>query len=191
MGYHQKARKLGLTHSEPVLNSKTQINTNMKIKKQITIITFLCSFMLSIAFVEASPLEKATELMKIMDITKQIDATQAQMGSFAEKMVDSQGITGEKAQRVKSMAKKSTASSFEAMKSIGWDEMFAEIYASVFTEEELQALVDFYKSPIGKKFLEKQPELMAATMQKMQGEMAKIMPKIQADVMKAIQEAKQ
>jgi len=60
----------------------------------------------------------------------------------------------------------------------------------VFTEKELQAVIDFYKSPVGAKFIEKQPELMAQTMQKMQVEMAKIMPKIQADVQKAIQESK-
>jgi hypothetical protein len=51
-------------------------------------------------------------------------------------------------------------------------------------------VIDFYKSPVGAKFIEKQPELMAQTMQKMQVEMAKIMPKIQADVQKAIQESK-
>ena len=61
----------------------------------------------------------------------------------------------------------------------------------MFTEEELQGLIDFYKSPVGNKFLEKQPELMAATMNRMQTEMAKIMPKIQEAAMTAVQEAKE
>jgi len=50
-------------------------------------------------------------------------------------------------------------------------------------------IIDFYKSPVGKKMLEKQPELVAATMQRMQTEMAKLMPKIQAATMSAIQDA--
>ena len=60
----------------------------------------------------------------------------------------------------------------------------------MFTEDELQDLIDFYKSPLGQKMLKKQPELMKATMQKMQVEMSKVMPKIQADIKKAIEEVK-
>ena len=67
--------------------------------------------------------------------------------------------------------------------------MFAEIYSDVFTEDEIQGIIDFYKSPIGQKMLEKQPELTGATMQKMQVEMAKIMPAIQKAAMEAITEA--
>lgn len=160
-------------------------------KSHPILIGIVGALMLSLASVQASSLEKAKELMQLMAVSKQIDATQAQMGTFVERMVDSQGLKAEQADEAKKIAKKSMATSFEAMKSIDWEGMFAEIYASVFTEADLQALVDFYRSPSGQKFLEKQPELMAATMQKMQGEMAKIMPKIQADVMKAVQDVKQ
>ena len=77
-----------------------------------------------------------------------------------------------------------------AIKSIEWEEKFAKIYAAVFTTEELQGLIDFYKSPIGKKFLEKQPQLMLATMGKMSGEIEKLWPKINSEVMNAIEEVK-
>jgi len=136
-------------------------------------------------------MEKATELMQLMEITKHLDSTQEQMETFAEQMVASQGLPPEQAKEAKALAKQSMNSTFEAMKSIPWEETFAEIYASVFSEEELQGLIDFYQSPVGQKFLEKQPELMKTTMQKMQGEMAKIMPQIQADIQAAIEEAKQ
>ncbi|MBT8042365.1 MAG: DUF2059 domain-containing protein [Pontiella sp.] len=134
--------------------------------------------------------EKAKELIKVMEITKQLDESQKQIGQFMDQMVTAQGLSGEETEEAKAIARKSMESSFETMKTIDWETMFGDIYASVFTEEEIQALIDFYKSPIGKKYLDKQPELMAATMQKMQGEMAKLMPKIQADVAKAIEEAK-
>jgi len=157
--------------------------------KKALIVSFITlSFLTQMA--GADSLEKAKELIKIMEVTKQLDESQKQIGQFMDQMVDSQGLSGEEAITAKALAKKSMESSFEAMKSIDWEIMFADIYASVFTEDEIQALIDFYKSPAGKKFLDKQPELMAATMQKMQGEMAKLMPKIQADVAKAIEEAK-
>ncbi len=37
---------------------------------------------------------------------------------------------------------------------------FVEIYAEVFNEKEINELIVFYQSPIGKKFLKKSPELM-------------------------------
>jgi len=138
----------------------------------------------------AHSLEKAKELINIMELTKQLDATQQALSKFIDQMVDSQGLSAEEAKQAKALSKKRMESTFEGMKSIDWETMFADIYASVFSEEEIQALIDFYTSPAGKKLLDKQPELIAASLQKMQGEMAKLIPKIQADVAKAIEEAK-
>ena len=155
-------------------------------KKQIAIIAILASSVISqIAFGNSTG--KAKELMNLLEITKNIDSSFEQVQGFADQMINSQGLTPEQAKLAREESKKAMKS---YMKSIDWESMFAEIYASVFTEKELQAVIDFYKSPVGAKFIEKQPELMAQTMQKMQVEMAKIMPKIQADVHKAIQESK-
>ena len=135
-------------------------------------------------------IEKAKELMKTMQITKNIDASFKQIIKFSEQMVDAQKLTPEQAKQAKTLAKKSMEISFSRMKNIDWEAMFSEIYASVFTEKELQELIAFYKSPIGQKVLEKQPVLMQATMKKMQVEMAKIMPDIQKDIKQAIDEVK-
>ena len=52
------------------------------------------------------------------------------------------------------------------------------MYAEVFTEQELRELADFYTSPIGKKYVEKQPEMAQAAM-KITGEMMReLMPRI-------------
>ncbi|MCH7927981.1 MAG: DUF2059 domain-containing protein [Candidatus Dadabacteria bacterium] len=56
---------------------------------------------------------------------------------------------------------------------------YISIYAETFTEEELKGAIKFYKSPIGKKFIEKQPELMRKSMQISQKQMTTLMPKIQ------------
>jgi len=48
-----------------------------------------------------------------------------------------------------------------------WEKMephMISAYMQVYSEEELLELVDFYKSPIGQKFLEKMPELMEVSM---------------------------
>jgi hypothetical protein len=68
------------------------------------------------------------------------------------------------------------------MKEMSWDNLkgdYIAIYAETFTAEELKGLVRFYESPIGKKFVEKQPELMQRSMRISQKQMMTLMPKIQ------------
>jgi hypothetical protein len=63
-----------------------------------------------------------------------------------------------------------------------WEKLkdpFISIYAESFTAEELDAMIKFYESPIGKKLLEKQPEMAQKTMQLMQKIMMKLMPEME------------
>jgi len=71
----------------------------------------------------------------------------------------------------------------EMAKEMSWDSMkddFISIYAETYTKEELGGLIKFYKSPVGRAFIKKQPELMKRSMQLSQKRVAKLMPKIQA-----------
>jgi hypothetical protein len=66
---------------------------------------------------------------------------------------------------------------------MSWDKLkepMEKIYASVYTEDEMQGIVAFYKSPAGQKMLNKMPELMQASNGIMQDSVKSIMPKIQA-----------
>jgi hypothetical protein len=68
------------------------------------------------------------------------------------------------------------------MKEMSWDKLkddYISIYADTFTEKELLGIITFYESPIGRKFIEKQPELMKKSMQISQKQMVGLMPKIQ------------
>lgn len=46
-------------------------------------------------------------------------------------------------------------------------EQFATFYASAFTEQELKDLLAFYQSPLGKKTIEKEPEIFSSAQQYM------------------------
>ena len=53
-------------------------------------------------------------------------------------------------------------------KAIGWDKLkpdLVSLYTSQFSETELNQLIDFYQSPLGKKMLAKLPELNARSAQ--------------------------
>jgi hypothetical protein len=60
------------------------------------------------------------------------------------------------------------------------------IYASVYSEAELKAMVAFFKSPEGQSMMAKQPQVMAQMMPLIQGMQQSLMPKIQ----KLVEEAR-
>lgn len=73
------------------------------------------------------------------------------------------------------------------VRELSWDNMkeeFIDLYLSVFTEEELRGIADFYRSDTGKKFTAKMPLLIEKSMQISQGHLQKALPEIQALVEK-------
>jgi hypothetical protein len=81
---------------------------------------------------------------------------------------------------------------FDLMKEeLSWEKMkedFIQLYLSVYTEEELQALIKFYESPVGQKMIAKTPLLMQQTMAISQKHTANLMPKIQKMVSELVAE---
>jgi len=123
----------------------------------------------------------AEELLGAMQvqtaIEKSFEMVKEMMVSQANQMGLPEGEASEKAQG--SMNKTMDM----VMAEMTWDKLkddYISIYAETFNVEELQGLVDFYKGPIGQKFVEKQPELMRRSMLISQKQMAELMPKIQA-----------
>ncbi|MPN27418.1 hypothetical protein SDC9_174851 [bioreactor metagenome] len=57
---------------------------------------------------------------------------------------------------------------------------FERLYAETYSAEELDGLLKFYQSPLGKKFIAKQPEMQQKTMAMVQQMMMRVMPKIEA-----------
>jgi len=55
-----------------------------------------------------------------------------------------------------------------------------KLYTDTFTEEEIDGITSFYKSPTGQALLNKTPQLMSAMMQFMQGKIADLQPKLKA-----------
>jgi hypothetical protein len=64
---------------------------------------------------------------------------------------------------------------------IGWKALepdFINLYASTYTEEELDGIIAFYKSPVGQKMMEKTPELMTKSTQITQQKMSELQPQL-------------
>jgi hypothetical protein len=109
---------------------------------------------------------------KSFDMIKQMIAQQAQQAAARS----GKAATGAQAAESNDMMDM-------VLKEFSWDKMkddYIAIYAETFNEEELKGVIAFYESPTGKKFTEKQPELIQRSMMLSQKKMAEIMPKLQA-----------
>jgi hypothetical protein len=149
-------------------------------------------FALGSAFAGSTPETQAaaSKLMALLEMEKNFDSSMQQAVKMQEGMIDQMDLSeSEKTEARQAMAgsMKVTLEKFSWAKMEG---MFVEIYAEVFTVEELEGIITFYASPAGQKFIAKQPELMAKTMEKMQTVMAELMPAIQAEAMKVHEEIK-
>lgn len=67
--------------------------------------------------------------------------------------------------------------------SVGWSALepeYVKLYANTYSEEEIDGILAFYKSPAGQAMLAKTPQLTTGSMQIVQTRIAEIQPKIKA-----------
>jgi hypothetical protein len=126
---------------------------------------------------------KAEELLNLMDMKKNTDQMFEMMRQSVSMQVKQASLAaGKPAAGVK--ASDESMKIFDLVQGeLSWEKMkdrYITLYAETFTEEDIQGIIDFYKSPAGVAFLAKQPELMKRTMALNQQLMAEIMPKMQA-----------
>jgi hypothetical protein len=128
----------------------------------------------------------AEELLTMMNMRENIEKSFA----MVKQMMPAQM---EKMKQATGQASMPTNASAQAEKMVdtisrefSWDKMkedYITLYADTFTEEELKGIIAFYKSPAGRAFIQKQPELMKRSMELSQKLMLKLMPAIQGAAM--------
>lgn len=127
-------------------------------------------------------LELAEELLGLLNIEKtmqqSLDMTKKMMLQQSAQMAARSGkmdaLASVQAQQTKIMDMIAAEMKWETIKP-----EFVSVYADIFNEEELQSLVDFYRTPAGRAFVEKQPVLMQRTMELNQKMMMRLMPRVQ------------
>jgi hypothetical protein len=65
---------------------------------------------------------------------------------------------------------------------MGWQKLkseFIDLYAKAYTEEEVDGILTFYKSPVGQSMLAKTPQLVQQSMAISQTHMKEIQPKLE------------
>ena len=129
----------------------------------------------------------AEKLLILFNVDQNYEKSMEQLIMMVENTIDAQQMSKEGKQKAKEIV---TASMWSTMREMQWEKMkgvFIDIYAETFTSEELEEIVALYETPIGKKFIAKQPQLTTVTLQKMQGLIQSIMPEVQRKVQEAIE----
>jgi uncharacterized protein len=122
------------------------------------------------------------EIFEIMDMDGQVEQSMTMMreiqGEQLEQLTQDQS-SDPAAEDAKAMVEQIMNMMEEEM---SWENMkndFVSVYVKTFSEEDLIGIRDFFKSPIGQKWIEKSPELMRNTMEMTRKKMQEISPRIQ------------
>jgi hypothetical protein len=135
---------------------------------------------------EASKTAKAEELLQLTQADQMMKMMEPMMkGMIAQANKD---MSAEQRAKAGEMQEKivavMTASLNKAKPAL------AKVYTDTYTEEELDAILTFYKSPAGKALIQKMPEVMQRMMPVMMKMMNDVQPEIKAIIEGAKEKAK-
>ncbi|MFA5263575.1 MAG: DUF2059 domain-containing protein [Opitutaceae bacterium] len=185
---------------EPEINFRQQTSTSSTMLKRILIvIACICSAAFaadtqpSEASVKAQPSEASIkELLRVMDAHKLLDSITSQMDgymqSFMAQASQGQTITPEQQKIMDKMRAKTVAIMKEELNWEQFEPLYLRVYTQSFSQEEVDGMIAFYASPIGKSVMNKMPLVMKNAMTEMQGRMKPIMMKMQGVQQEMMQE---
>ena len=158
-------------------------------------------WMLCLLFVVMSPAFSASaapasessvrELLEVTKTRQMLDQVYAQMDAmYAGSMRQAFGetITAEHEARVTRL---STRMMELMKKELSWDvlaPMYVDIYGKSFTEDEVQSMLVFYRTPGGQAVIDKMPLVMQHTMQAMQSRIGTLVPEMQKMLAEELQQ---
>lgn len=145
-------------------------------KYLVAIVLFVAS---SICFAADTKRASVDELMQLMGVDAMVDTMYEQMEGMLQGMSEQMGVQPDEKEIFNSYNSKMVAL---MRKEMSWEKMkgpMTDIYVNNFSEEEIQGMLTFYKSKVGKATLEKLPAVMQQSMQVSQGMVQSIMPEIQ------------
>jgi len=118
---------------------------------------------------EASKSAKAEELLQLTQGDQMMKMMEPMMKGMMAQMPEQRARVGEMQGKMMSLVAGRLSKAKPAL---------AKVYTDTYTEEEIDGILVFYKSPAGKAFLEKMPEVMQRSMPVMMQMMGDLQPEI-------------
>jgi hypothetical protein len=127
---------------------------------------------------QQSQVEEAKKLLMLMNADAIFEQTYKEVDAQISRLADQYGISDEQRPAFDRYMDEMKAVMKEEL---SWEKLEPEmvnVYVQVYSEEELRELNEFYSSPLGRKFIEKMPVLMKATMQMTQSMIQRMIPRL-------------
>jgi hypothetical protein len=131
---------------------------------------------------DATKRAKAEQLFTVLRMDQMMDqlmdGVMKQVEQITQSMPGTDQVTPEQKKQIADFQQRILAL---VNQKLGWKALepdFITLYATTYTEEELDGILAFYKSPVGQKMLEKTPELMAKSTEITQQKMRQIQPEM-------------
>ena len=138
---------------------------------------------------EASKNAKVEELLKASNVDRMMEQMTDQMKAMTASQFNSMNLSAEERKTTQDMQDRIVALVVER-----WGKMrpmLVKVYADTYTEEEVDGILAFYKSPAGQAMLQKMPALMQRSMAVGQQMVADLMPEIQKMAAETAEKMKQ
>ncbi len=119
------------------------------------------------------------ELLEVTDADRMVDQMSDRFAPMLQQMFEQAGGEKKDLPIINKYTEKMAEIYKEEMKWELLEKDFTEIYAKVFSESEIKAMVEFYKTEAGKSMIEKMPQVIQESMAVSQRFMKNIMQRMQ------------
>lgn len=139
-----------------------------------------------LAFAQQPSQAQVDRLLEVMRAKETLDAilpqVQASQQQMVAQMVASGSIDESERARVESAIATTNQRITQALSWENLEPVYRDIYASTFTAEDVDAMVEFYSSPTGQNLLDKMPQLMQNTMTAVQQLVVPMLQQLEQDL---------
>jgi hypothetical protein len=165
----------------------------------LLVLTLCAAFVHAAENPSATPSAPPTEasikqLLEVARAHKLVDSVMTQMDNLMQQTI-AQATQGQKIPpKVQKDIEASRTEMFSMMKELlDWtklEPMYVRIYQKTFTQQEVDGMIAFYKTPAGQAVIGKMPAVMQNTIEEMQQMMGPVMQKIQKTQQDVVAEMK-
>ncbi len=133
---------------------------------------------------EATKRAKVQQMFQLLQIEKTIDQVSAQQvgqaKSLIANLVGQQATSSEQQKDINAFLDRILAIAHEAVNWQKLEPQYLDLYTQAYSEEEIDGILAFYRSPVGQEMLAKQPELLAKSQAITQAQVIAVLPQIRA-----------
>lgn len=143
----------------------------------------------------AAPSDEAIETLltvtKLEGLSqKMVSDADQMMVSMAMQLANSQGkpMTAAQERQLDAVMKKAAELMREELSWAKLKPLYTQIYRETFTQEEVEGMVAFYRTPVGAAMIDKMPQVMQRSMELSRSRMLPMMQKMQAAMEEAVRQ---